>query len=204
MRTGTGTGETDGDPMLPKDTAANAGGALHRRGTGGKGARGARAMRQTRRDGATATGIEKRTETATGTSRRLHTGIPQHPTGATRMTGTEGALLLRARTHPATHQRVMSGKSHPAAGMTLQQHRIPATTPTTAPCLPSLPTHGRSRKTHTRGRPGGGRGPAVRALAPRGAPTRAPRRAPNGARAGTSQPSTSTRTARPPRTSWTS
>lgn len=199
-----GTGEIDGDPMLPNDTAANAGEVLHRRGTGGKGARGARAMRQARRDGATATAIEKRTETATGTSRRLRAGTPQHPTGATRATGADDALLLRARTHPATRQRVMTGKSHPAAGMTHQQHRIPATTPTTAPCLPSHPTPGRSQRTHRRGRPGGTKGPAGRALAPRGAPTRAPRRAPNGARAGTSQPSTSTRTARRPRTSWTS
>lgn len=199
----TGTGETDGDPMLPKDTRANVGEALHRKGRGGKDARGARAMRRLRRDGATGIGIEKRTETATGTSQSLRAGIPQHPTGATRATGAEDDLLLRARTHPATHQRVMTGKIHPAAAMTHQQHRIPVTIPTTAPCLPSLPTRGRSRRTHRRGLPGGG-GPAGRAPAPRGAPTWAPRRAPNEARAGTSQRSTSTRTARRPRTSWTS
>lgn len=199
----TGTGEIDGDPMLPKDKSANAGEALHRRGTGGKDATGVRAMRQPHRDEATESGIEKGTETATGTSRCLRAGTPQHPTGATRATGAEDDLLLHARTHPAIHQRVMTGKSHPAAGMTHRQHRIPATTPTTAPCLPSHPTRGRSRKTHRRGRPGG-EGPAGRAPAPRGAPTRAPGRAPNGARAGTSQRSTSTRTARRPRTSWTS
>lgn len=190
-------GETDADPMLPRSTEVNAARALHRKRTGERGARGVRAMRQVRQNGATATDIERGTEIATGTNHSPRVGTRQHPTGATPASDA-GDTHPRARTHPATDQTVMTEKSRRGADLTHRKRLIPATTPTTAPCHPSRPTPGRSRRSPWRDRPGGGR--AGRALAPTGTP----RRAPSGARAGTSRPSTSTQTARRPSPSWTS
>ena len=160
-----GIGETtDEDLMLPTGTGVNVGRAMHRRETGEKDARGARVMRQIRREGATATGIEKRTEIASDTIRCLHVDTQQYPTAATPASAAPGITPPGGPTHPAPGQTAGTRRIHSVADLMHQQRLIPAMTPTTAPYLPSLPTHGRNRMSPWKGHPGGeepvGRAPA--------------------------------------------